>query len=75
MIALPLSLLVIPFALGLVFWVVFSLFAIMHVVRYGFINYGSYLMTCIFLGASIITLFVGYSLLLEIDLSTPFITL
>lgn len=48
-------------------WFIFSLFNIYHALKFGFVNYASYFMTFVFMGASIIVLFVTYQALGEVD--------
>ena len=67
MISFPLYYILFPIGALYLIWFVSGFFSIMHVVKFGYINYISYLMTFLYLGLSIITLFLVYSNLSSVD--------
>lgn len=69
---IPLWALLIPYGLVAALFVIFSFFNLYHLIRFGFITFGSALFFLIYLGASAIILMVTWSSLQGIDWSMPF---
>lgn len=67
MISFPLYYIAIPFLILYIGWIFYAFFNIYHVLKFGYINYISYFMTFILLGASIITIFIANDLLSTIN--------
>jgi hypothetical protein len=63
----PLWYIAIPFLFLIGMWMIFAFFNIFHALKFGYINYISYFMTFILLGATVIILFIGYDLLSEVN--------
>lgn len=50
-------------------WLIFSLIALYHMIKYGQINFATFLTTFIYLGGSALLLFSSYQYLSQIDWS------
>ncbi|KPJ84991.1 hypothetical protein AMJ57_04855 [Parcubacteria bacterium SG8_24] len=76
--AVSLSALLIPYALAIVFFMIFAAFNIHHLMRYGATTRVSYIITFIFLSGSVLLLFISWQMLGGVDWSqqmtfgTPF---
>ncbi len=69
--AFPLWYIAVFFLALLGIWILYALFNIAHVLKFGYINYISYFMTFILLGLTVIILFIAYEQLQGIDWSDP----
>ncbi len=73
MIEISISTYFIIYGLALALFVIFALINLYHLFRFGFLSFTSFLMTFIFLGVSVLLLFITYKLGLEIDWTQTFI--
>ncbi|MCG2700844.1 hypothetical protein L6267_01610 [Candidatus Parcubacteria bacterium] len=62
-----LSILLIPYLLFLLLWLIFSLVAVYHMIKFGFKNFTTFFTTFIFVAVSLALLAVSYSFLIQID--------
>lgn len=67
MIEFPLYIILIPFAIIVLLFVVFAFFNLYHLFSYGFLSFYSFLITFIFLGMTVLILFITYQLALPLD--------
>ncbi|NIV98413.1 hypothetical protein GWN26_04355 [Candidatus Saccharibacteria bacterium] len=67
MITAPLYVLLILYAIFLLGFAFFSLFAVYHLIKFGFRTLGNFLMIFIFLGMCVIVLFVSWQYINQID--------
>jgi len=67
MISFPLFYIAIPFLILIGVWITFAFFNILHTLKFGFVNYISYFMTFIFLGATVIVFFLTWEALAAVD--------
>jgi hypothetical protein len=67
MITIPLYILLILYAIFLLGFAFFSLFAVYHLIKFGFRSLGNFLMIFIFLGLSIVILFASWQAIVQID--------
>ncbi|MBA3047872.1 hypothetical protein KKC83_00275 [Patescibacteria group bacterium] len=65
-----LSILLIPYLLFLLLWLIFSLVAVYHMIKFGFKNFTTFFTTFIFVAVSLALLAVSYSFLMQIDWDT-----
>ncbi|MBU4375157.1 hypothetical protein KKH38_01490 [Patescibacteria group bacterium] len=65
-----LSILLIPYLLFLLLWLIFSLVAVYHMIKFGFKNFTTFFTTFIFAAVSLALLAVSYSFLMQIDWDT-----
>ncbi|MFH0923924.1 MAG: hypothetical protein V1825_04280 [Candidatus Falkowbacteria bacterium] len=65
-----LSILLIPYLLFLLLWLIFSLVAVYHMIKFGFKNFTTFFTTFIFVAVSLALLAVSYSFLIQIDWDT-----
>lgn len=61
------AILLIPYALGVLLYAVFAFFALMHVIRHGLIDLPGFIMTFLFLAATVLILFITYSIAIQFD--------
>jgi len=66
-VTMPLYLILIPYAIFLLGFAFFSFFAIYHLIRFGFRSFSNFLMMFIFLGVSVIILFISYEMIAGIN--------
>ena len=66
-ISIPLYIILIPYALFLLGFAFFAFFAIYHLIRFGFKTFSNFLMMFVFLGVTVIVLFVSYQMISEIN--------
>jgi len=66
-ISIPLYIILIPYALFLLGFAFFGFFAIYHLIRFGFRTFSNFLMMFVFLGVTIIILFISYQMISEIN--------
>lgn len=62
-----LSILLFAYFLFLFLWFVFSLVAVYHMVRFGYLSFFTYLVTFIYIAVSILLLFASYNFISQID--------
>ena len=62
-----LSILLIPYLLFLLLWLIFSLVAVYHMIKFGFKNFTTFFTTFIFVAVSLALLVVSYNFLIQID--------
>ncbi|MEA3463915.1 MAG: hypothetical protein U9R14_02480 [Patescibacteria group bacterium] len=62
-----LSILLIPYLLFLLLWLIFSIVAIYHMMKFGFKNFTAFFTTFIFIGISILILAASYNFINQID--------
>ena len=67
MISFPLYYIAIPFLVLVGVWLIFAFFNIYHTLKFGYVDYISYVFTFFFLGATIITLYIAFILLIDIN--------
>ena len=67
MITAPLYILLILYAIFLLAFAFFSLFAVYHLIKFGFRTFGNFLMIFVFLGIGVIVLFMSWQALVQID--------
>lgn len=67
MITAPLYILLILYAIFLLGFAFFSLFAVYHLIKFGFRSLANFLMIFIFLGVSTIILFASWQAIIQID--------
>jgi len=67
MIILPLYILLIIYLIFLLFFAFFGLFGVYHLIKFGFHSFGTFLLIFMFLGASVIILFISYQAIAPID--------
>jgi hypothetical protein len=65
--SIPLSSILIIYFIFLVFFIIFSYFNIYHIVRFGTLNFTNFLAIFIFIGVSVLILFVSWQYLSQID--------
>jgi len=73
MVEISLYVFLIIYAVMLLIFVIFALFNIYTLLVYGFLSFGSFFMTFIFLAGTILVLFISYQIGLQIDWSQTFI--
>lgn len=73
--AIPISILLIPYGLFLLVFLIFSLFHFYHVFRFAFGDIKVFAGTFIFIGAVALILFYSFQLLAPVDWSYPLINL
>lgn len=66
-IILPLWILLIPYALFAIFFAIWSLFNIYHLLRFGVLGYGLSLLMVIYLGGTAAIIFFSSALILQYD--------
>lgn len=64
---LPLWLLLIPFGIFILFFILYAFFNIYHLLRFATYTFGSYLLTTIFIGGAVIISAVSYLYLSSYD--------
>ncbi|MCK4554299.1 hypothetical protein KAU19_05055 [Candidatus Parcubacteria bacterium] len=62
-----LSLLLIPYLLFLFLWLIFSIVAVYHMMKFGFKNFTTFFTTFIFIGVAILMLMTTYDFISQID--------
>ncbi len=62
-----LSLLLIPYLLFLLLWLIFSIVAVYHMMKFGFKNFTTFFTTFIFIGVSVLMLITTYNFIEQID--------
>lgn len=67
MITAPLYILLILYAIFLLAFAFFSLFAVYHLMKFGFRTFGNFMMIFIFLGMCVIILFASWQAIARID--------
>jgi hypothetical protein len=70
--AFPIYFFLIPYALLLCTFVVFSIFNVYHLLRYGVYNFNLYILSIIYIGGSLFILGASLILILGQDWSIPF---
>ncbi|MCK4554263.1 hypothetical protein KAU19_04855 [Candidatus Parcubacteria bacterium] len=65
-----LSILLIPYLLFLLLWLIFSIVAVYHMMKFGFKNFTTFFTTFIFVGVSILMLMTTYDFISQIDWQT-----
>jgi len=65
-----LSILLIPYLLFLLLWLIFSLVAVYHMMKFGFKNFTTFFTTFIFIGIAILMLTTTYNFIEQIDWKT-----
>ena len=73
MISFPLAFALIPYGIVLLFFIIFSLINITHLIRYGATTGVSLFMTFIFLAGAVIILFVSWQILGTINWGQPIV--
>ena len=68
----PISYFLIPYALLLLTFVIFSIFNVYHLLRYGVYNFNLYILSVIYIGGSLFILGASLILILGQDWSTLF---
>lgn len=68
---IPLSVLLIPLGLFLIFYVFYSIFNVYHLLRFGVYGFGLYLITTLFVLGTIFLLSLSSFFLLRYDWSAP----
>jgi len=66
---IPLIAFLFLYLLFVVIWLIFSLIALFHIMRYGQVNFGTFLAAFIYLAGSAMILFLSYQYLIQIDWS------
>lgn len=72
---MPLALLLLPYALFLLFFGVFSLFALSHIFVYGEKNFATFFATFLYIAGSAFILFFSWTLLAPIEWKEPLFVL
>lgn len=67
MIVLPLYILLILYLIFLLLFAFFGLFGVYHLIKFGFHSFGTFLLIFMFLGVSVIMLFLSYQAIIPID--------
>ena len=62
-----LSILLIPYLLFLLLWLIFSLVAVYHMMKFGFKNFTTFFTTFVFVAVSLALLIISYNFLIQID--------
>lgn len=57
---ITLGILLIPYAIGILFFLIFAFFNVYHLVRFGFMSFSAFLATFIFLAASVLLLWFSW---------------
>jgi hypothetical protein len=70
-ITVPIAVFLIVYGAYMLFYVLYSLFNIYHLIRYGVYGFGLYLLVTIFTGGTIILVAASTFLLIDYDWSTP----
>ncbi len=65
-----LSILLIPYLLFLLLWLIFSIVSVYHMMKFGFKNFTTFFTTFIFIGISILMLTTAYDFIEQIDWKT-----
>ncbi len=65
--AFPLYIFLIIYLLFLIIWGIFSLVAVYHMVRFGFVNFATFFATLIYIGGAIALLSLSYNYASGID--------
>lgn len=73
MIEISLYVLLIAYGLIVAAFIVFALFNLYHLFNFGFLSFLSFFMTFIFLGSTVLILFITYALASQIDWSQTII--
>jgi hypothetical protein len=73
MLEISISTFLVIYGLAILLYVIFALVNLYHLFRFGFISFTSFLATFLFLGASVLILFITYKLGLAIDWNQTFI--
>jgi ABC-type maltose transport system permease subunit len=66
---IPLIAFLFLYLLFVVVWLIFGLVALYHIIRYGQVNFGTFLAAFIYIAGSIVILFFSYQYLSQIDWS------
>lgn len=66
-VAIPLYILLILYIIFLLGWAFFSFFAIYHLLRFGFQSTGTFFMVFVFIGVSVIILFMSWQAVSQVD--------
>jgi ABC-type maltose transport system permease subunit len=66
---IPLIAFLFLYLLFLVVWLIFSLIALFHIIRYGQVSFGTFTAAFLYIAGSIIILFFSYQYLSQIDWS------
>ena len=64
---IPLSIFLIPYAVILIIYFVFSFFSLYHMFRFGVTNFTTFFMSFIYIAVSAIIIFVSYNFIAGID--------
>lgn len=73
MIEFSLYVLLIAYGLIVVAFIIFAIFNLYHLFSFGFLSFLSYFMTFVFLGGTVLILFITYVLASQIDWSATII--
>jgi hypothetical protein len=73
MVEISISIFLVIYGLALFLFVIFALINLYHLFKFGFISFTSFLATFLFLGATVLVLFITYKLGQSIDWSQTFI--
>ncbi|MFA5359986.1 MAG: hypothetical protein WC349_03460 [Patescibacteria group bacterium] len=66
---IPLIAFLFLYLLFLVVWLIFSLIALFHIIRYGQVSFGTFIAAFLYIAGSIVILFFSYQYLSQIDWS------
>lgn len=70
---MTLGILLIPYGIGLCIYGILSAFALIHLVEFGIRNFTTFLITFIYIAASVLLLFFWYTALIQIQWSMPIV--
>jgi hypothetical protein len=73
MIEISISTYFIIYGLALALFIIFALINLYHLFRFGFLSFTSFFMTFLFLGTSVLVIFITYKLGQNIDWTQTFI--
>lgn len=68
---MTIALFLIPYALFLLIYLFLSMFGITHLIRFGVQNFTTFIATFLYIAASVIILFLSFTILASINWSTP----
>ena len=68
----PILYFLIPYSFFVLIFIVFSIFNVYHLLRYGIYNFNLYILTFIYIGGTIFILGTSWIVLYTFDWSTPF---